>query len=178
MTLLLQLLGTFAVLSLLAIGGANSALPEMHRQLVDLHGWLDGATFAELYALAQAAPGPNILVASVMGWWIAGAGGLVVATLGMLVPPAVLAWGIAGLTHRLRHARWLRPAQAGLVPLAIGLLLAAGLLMAGASEGDGKGGWLGPAIVAAAAAVIWRTGWSPMWVLAAGGLIGLLLPPS
>jgi chromate transporter len=172
--LLLQLLGTFALLSLLAVGGANTVLPEMQRQLVERHGWLDDATFAELYALAQAAPGPNILVASVMGWWIAGAGGLVMATLGMLVPPALLAWGMAGLTHRLRHAPWLRPAQAGLVPVAIGLMLAAGIVMAGAAAVEG--GWLGPLIVLAGALVIWRTGWSPMWVLAGGGLAGLLLP--
>jgi chromate transporter len=173
--LLLQLLGTFAMLSLIAIGGANTVLPEMQRQLVERHGWMDGTTFAELYALAQAAPGPNILVASVMGWWIAGSGGLVAATLGMLVPPAVLAWGMAGLTHRLRHAAWLRPAQAGLVPVAIGLLLAAGLVMA---EAGIQGGWVGPVIVVVGALVIWRTGWNPMWVLAGGGLAGILLPGS
>lgn len=170
--LLLSLLGTFALLSLLAVGGANSVLPEMQRQLVERHGWMDDATFAQLFALAQAAPGPNILVASVMGWWIAGAGGLVAATLGMLVPPALLAWGMAGLTQRLRHAPWLKPAQSGLVPLAIGLMLAAGIVMAGAAS---RGGWAGPAIVLAGALVIWRTNWSPMWVLAGGGLAGLLL---
>ena len=95
MTLLLQILLTFSVLSLVAVGGANAVLPEMHRQLVELRGWLDDATFAQLYALAQAAPGPNILVASVMGWRIAGGAGMAVATLGMLVPAAVLAWGMA-----------------------------------------------------------------------------------
>ena len=76
MTLLLQILVTFGILSLVAVGGANAVLPEMHRQLVDLHGWLDDATFAQLYALAQAAPGPNILVASVMGWRIGSWGGI------------------------------------------------------------------------------------------------------
>ncbi len=172
--LLLQILGTFALLSLLAVGGANAVLPEMHRQLVELLGWLDGATFAELYALAQAAPGPNILVASVMGWWIAGAGGMVMATLGMLLPPAALAWGLAGLTHRLRHAAWLRPVQAGLVPLAIGLLLAGGLIMAEASRAAES--ITTAALVVLGALVIWRTDWNPLWVLAAGGLAGLLLP--
>jgi chromate transporter len=170
---LLQILGTFSVLSLLAVGGANAVLPEMHRQLVVLRGWLDDATFAQLYALSQAAPGPNILVASAMGWWIAGAGGLAMATLGMLLPSAALAWGVAGLTIRLRHAPWLRPAQAGLVPVAIGLMLAAGLVMAGASAE--AGGWLAPAIVLASALVVWRTLWSPLWVMAGGGLAGFLL---
>ena len=179
MTLLLQILLTFSVLSLVAVGGANAVLPEMHRQLVELRGWLDDATFAQLYALAQAAPGPNILVASVMGWRIAGGAGLamsmlglVVATLGMLVPSAVLAWGMAGLTHRLRGAAWLKPAQAGLVPVAIGLILAAGITMAQAAQGHGV---LPLLVTAASTLFVWRTEYSPLWVLAGGGVLGVLL---
>ena len=185
MTLLLQILLTFGILSLVAVGGANAVLPEMHRQLVELRGWLDDATFAQLYALAQAAPGPNILVASVMGWRIAGAAGMAMATLGMLVPAAVLAWGMAGLTQRLRGAAWLKPAQAGLVPVAIGLLLAAGLVMAEAAATAGTqaaerlagmgGGAVALAIVAASTLFVWRTNHSPLWTLAAGGLLGLAL---
>lgn len=172
MMLSLQILLTFAVLSLVAVGGANAVLPEMHRQLVELRGWLDDATFAQLYALAQAAPGPNILVASVMGWRIAGAAGMAMATIGMLAPAAVLAWGVAGLMHRLRNAPWLKPAQAGLVPVAVGLLLAAGLVMAGASS---QFGLLPLVIVAASTIFVWRTSYSPLWVLAGGGLLGLVL---
>ena len=172
MTLLLQLLASFAILSLVAVGGANAVLPEMHRQLVELRGWLDDATFSQLYALAQAAPGPNILVASVMGWRIAGAGGMAMATIGMLLPAAVLAWGMAGLVHRLRGAPWLKPAQAGLVPIAVGLLLAAGLVMAEASS---QFGLLPLVIVAASTVFVWRTSYSPLWVLAGGGILGLVL---
>lgn len=173
MTLLLQILLTFSVLSLVAVGGANSVLPEMHRQLVEIRGWLDDATFSQLYALAQAAPGPNILVASVMGWRIGGPAGMAVATIGMLLPAAVLAWIMAGLTMRLRGAAWLKPAQGGLVPIAIGLLLAAGLIMAQASREAG-GAWT-LAIVAAGTVFVWRTAWSPLWVLAGGGVLGLAL---
>ena len=172
MSLLAQLLLTFATLSLLAIGGANAVLPEMHRQLVEIHGWLDDATFTQLFALAQAAPGPNILAASIMGWRIAGPGGLAMATLGMLLPAAALAWCVAGLTHRLRGATWLKPAQFGLVPVAVGLIAASGLIMAEAASTD----WASWAIIAASIAFVWRTAWSPLWVLAGGGLLGLLLP--
>lgn len=172
MILLLQILGTFSILSLVAIGGANSVLPEMHRQLVEIRGWMDDATFSQLYALAQTAPGPNILVASVMGWRIAGPPGMAVATLGMLLPAAVLAWTVAGLTMRLRGAPWLKPAQGGLVPVAVGLLLAAGVIMAQAS---GQVGWQALPIVAASSLFVWRTGYSPLWVLAGGGVLGLLV---
>jgi len=170
--MLLQILLTFAILSLLAVGGANAVLPEMHRQLVEQRGWLDDATFSQLYALAQAAPGPNILVASVMGWHIAGPGGMAMATVGMLLPAAALAWVMAGLVHRLRGARWLKPAQGGLIPVAVGLLLAAGLVMAEASSAFGL---LPLLIVAAAAIMVWRTNWNPLWVLAGGGVLGLLV---
>ena len=172
MTIILQILMTFGILSLVAVGGANAVLPEMHRQLVELRGWLDDATFAQLYALAQAAPGPNILVASVMGWRIAGAGGMAAATFGMLVPAAVLAWFVAGLMHRLRGAPWLKPAQGGLVPVAIGLILAAGITMAQAAHSHGV---LPLLVVGASTLFVWRTDYSPLWVLAGGGVLGLLL---
>ncbi len=172
MALLLQVLLTFSILSLVAVGGANAVLPEMHRQLVDLRGWMNDATFSQLYALAQAAPGPNILVASVMGWRIAGWGGMAMATIGMLLPAAVLAWGMAGLVHRLRGAPWLKPAQAGLVPVAVGLLLAAGLVM---GEAASQFGWLPLLIVGLSALFVWRTSYSPLWVLAGGGALGLLI---
>ena len=155
MSLLLQILLTFSILSLVAVGGANSVLPEMHRQLVERHQWMDGTTFSQLYALAQAAPGPNILVASVMGWNIAGPGGMAVATVGMLLPAATLAWIMAGLTMRLRGAPWLKPANGGLVPIAVGLLLAGGLVMATTS--GAAAGWPAYAIAAVATAVVWRT---------------------
>lgn len=171
MSLVLQILLTFSILSLVAVGGANAVLPEMHRQLVEIHAWLDDATFSQLYALAQAAPGPNILVASVMGWRIAGAGGMAAATVGMLVPAAVLAWGVAGLTHRLRGAPWLKPAQGGLVPVAIGLILAAGITMAQASHTHGV---MPLVVVAASTLVVWRTDYNPLWMLAGGGVLGAL----
>jgi chromate transporter len=172
MTLLLQILVTFSILSLVAVGGANAVLPEMHRQLVDLRGWLDDATFAQLYALAQAAPGPNILVASVMGWRIGGWGGMAMATVGMLLPAAVLAWIMAGLVQRLRGAPWLKPAQGGLVPIAVGLLLAAGLVMAEASS---QFGLLPLVVVAVSSVFVWRTNFSPLWVLVGGGVLGSIL---
>ena len=172
MTLLLQILVTFGVLSLVAVGGANAVLPEMHRQLVDLRGWLDDATFSQLYALAQAAPGPNILVASVMGWRIGGWGGMAMATVGMLLPAAVLAWIMAGLVQRLRGAPWLKPAQGGLVPIAVGLLLAAGLVMAEASS---QFGLLPLVVVAVSSVFVWRTNYSPLWVLVGGGVLGSIL---
>ena len=168
----LPLFLTFCLLSLLAVGGANAMLPEMYRILVTQRGWLDPTTFAQLYALAQAAPGPNILVASLMGWQIAGATGLAAATLGMLLPAASLAWMVGGLTERLKGKAWMGWIKAGLVPVAIGLICAAGVTMARASAAESPW-WL--ALTLPATLVVWRTEYSPLWVLAAGGVIGLVV---
>jgi chromate transporter len=167
----LTLLGIFASLSLLAVGGANVLAPEMHRLLVERHGLMDAASFAQLLALAQAAPGPNILAGSMMGWWIGGPAGLAGATLGLLGPAALLAWLVAGLTRRLAHAWWLKPAQAGLVPVALGLIAASGIVLAEAAAGFA----LAPAITAGATLFVWLSGRSPLWALAAGGVLGAFL---
>jgi chromate transporter len=162
----------FASLSLVAVGGANVLAPEMHRLLVDQRHLMDEATFAQLLALAQAAPGPNILSGSIMGYWIGGVPGLLGATFGLLGPTAVVAWLVAGLTRRLAHAPWLKPAQAGLVPLALGLVGASGLVMAQAASG---GLVMAPVITLAATLFVWLAPQSPLWALAAGGLVGLLV---
>jgi chromate transporter len=106
-----------------------------------------------------------------MGWRIAGGAGMAMATLGMLLPSAVLAWGLAGLTQLLRGAPWLKPAQAGLVPVAIGLILAAGVTMAQAAQGHGV---LQLVVVAISSVFVWRTDYSPLWVLAGGAVLGLV----
>jgi chromate transporter len=167
----LTLFLTFAMLSLLAVGGANAIVPEMHRQIVEVHGWLDSVTFGQVYALAQAAPGPNILVSSALGWVIAGPAGMAAATLGIVTPAWLLAWWIAGISERLAHNPWLKAIRTGLVPVAIGLILASGLIMTQAVAGR----WIPLALVAASTLFVWRTEFSPIWALGAGGVAGVLL---
>jgi len=169
--ILLALLATFAGLSLIAVGGATAVLPEMHRVLVVERGWLDDATFAQLYALAQAAPGPNILIASAMGWQVAGMPGLIAATIGMVAPAAALAWAVGGLTQRVAGHPWLRAVQSGLVPVAVGLMLSSGIIMADAS-GTGPRAL---AITALAALFVWRTDRNPLWALGGGAVAGLAM---
>ena len=82
----------FLMLSLLTVGGATTMLPEMHRNLVEVQGWMSSEEFAQLFALAQAAPGPNVLVISVFGWKAAGVAGALVATLAMILPSCLLTY--------------------------------------------------------------------------------------
>jgi chromate transporter len=164
----------FLGLSLLSVGGGIAILPEMHRLVVEQHGWLDDLGFAKRFALAQAAPGPNIMVVGLVGWHVAGAVGMFGAMLAMCGPTSLLAYGFARLRRSQAKALWLRVVEGGLVPIAIGLIAASGLLLAeGAAQGSSMA-WLAGGITAASTLFVWGTRRSPLWILLAGAGLGAL----
>lgn len=168
--LLPQIALTFATLSLVAVGGANAVIPDIHRQVVETLGWMDNATFANLFAIAQAAPGPNVLVVSLIGWHMAGFAGLAVATVAMILPSSLLAFTAGRLLDRLSGARWVSLTKAGLVPLAIGLILSSGVVMAQAAHR----GWLTLLATLGAAVFVLACEHNPLWALSGGAILGLL----
>ncbi len=171
MSELLQQLGTtFAWLSLLQFGGTNAVVPEMHRQAVDVLHWMDARTFANLFALAQLAPGPNVMIVSLVGWQVARLPGLVVATLAMTVPPSLLAFGVSRLMLRAGPSRWLGIVKDGLVPVAIGMILASGAVMVQSADS----GPLGLAISVAAVLFVAFTNDNLLWALCGAIGLGLL----
>jgi chromate transporter len=159
----------FGLLSLLSVGGASSVLPEMHRSLVEVQGWMTSREFAELYALAQASPGPNVLVVSLFGWQAAGLAGAVVATLGMVIPSSVLTFYADRLLWRAAGAAaWREIVDNALAPLTVGLIAASGVLVASANPN------VGALLLTAACALIgWRTKVHPLWLIAAGAIAGM-----
>jgi len=167
--LLWALVTAFAPLSLLMVGGANAIIPEIHRQAVEAHGWMDDTAFAALFAVAQVAPGPNILIVSLIGWQVAGLAGLLVATVAINLPHCVLTFWVGRAIQRVGDAPWLRSVKDALVPVTVGLILASGVVMARA-VGHGV---LTVCIVAVTAAFILFTGRNPLWVLAGGTLASL-----
>jgi chromate transporter len=119
--LLVQLARVFSMLSLVSIGGANATLPEIRRQVVEVRGWMTNAAFADVFAISHAAPGPNIIMVSLIGWQLAGLAGLLVTTLAIMVPSCTLAFVISrGLTRWADH-HWIALLKAALVPVALGL---------------------------------------------------------
>lgn len=160
---------TFSTLSLLAIGGANAILPDLHRQVVDGARWMTDAEFVNAYALAQAAPGPNVLVVSLIGLHVAGAWGVVVATLAMALPSGLLAFAVGRFVARSSGMRWVRVAQAALVPITLGLILSSGSVMARAADRDA----LTLALTIGTAVFVFATEKSPLWALATGAALGV-----
>ncbi|HET7882333.1 MAG TPA: chromate transporter [Acetobacteraceae bacterium] len=158
----------FLQLSLLSFGGTNSVLPEMQRQVTDVHGWLTADEFASLFALAQAAPGPNMLVVTLIGWRVAALPGALVTTIGVALPSSVLTFFGYRLWHRFRDARWRRLVQAGLRPVTAGLIMASAALLIRATSV----GWGTAAITVVAAALFLFSRLHPLLVLAAGAAVG------
>ncbi|HTR82949.1 MAG TPA: chromate transporter [Reyranella sp.] len=158
----------YGQLSLVAFGGGNTILPEMHRQVVDVHHWMSGADFAALYALAQAAPGPNMMVVPLIGWHVAGWPGMVVSTLAVFGPSSVLTIIALGLWSRFKNQAWRAAIQNGLIPISVGLIAASAYVITRTVDRE----WIFAAITLAAAAVASRLKLHPLWLLAAGALIG------
>lgn len=169
MSLLVDLFTDFALLSFVAFGGATALLPELYRVVVDQRQWMDATTFAHLYAIAQAAPGPNVLVVTLIGWQVAGLAGALTATVAMCLPMSVVVYLVIGHWERFQGARWQRAVQLGVAPLAIGLIFS-GATLVGQSAGLGLAGW---GFVLAVAAFSARTKFHPLWCIAAGAALGL-----
>ena len=167
--ILMELVTTFVVLSLIAFGGANAVVPEMHRQSVELRHWMSDAQFADLFAIAQAAPGPNVMISTLIGWKVAGIIGALVATLAMCGPSCLLTYFAAGVWERNREARWRAAAGAGLAPLSVGMVAASAWLLSHAADRD----WRLAAITVAIAVAAYFSKLNPLWFLAAAAGLGL-----
>ena len=158
----------FAALSLVAVGGANVVLPDMHRHFVDVQQWMSGAEFVELVAISQAAPGPNMLIVTLLGWKVAGLAGALVATLAMCVPSSLLTYGVAHVWQRYRHTPWHAVLRAALAPITVGLVLAGGYVLTESADHT----WVAFAITAATVIVVVATEVHPLWLLAIAAAIG------
>ena len=170
MSIVGELFFEFALLSFVAFGGATALLPEMHRVVVENHQWLDDTTFTHLYAIAQAAPGPNVLVVTLIGWEVAGLAGALAATLAMCLPMSVVIYLLIDRWEGFAGKRWQKAISLGVAPLAVGLIFSGATLIAQAAEF----GWAAWALVAVTVAVNLRTKLHPLWLIAAGAALGLV----
>ena len=179
----------FLSLSLLAVGGAITTAPDMHRYLVGSQHWLSDAQFNASIAIAQAAPGPNVLFVALVGWHVglnAGGGpaggwhaqglallGAAVAMLGILLPSGVLTYSATRWAHQRRELRAVRAFKAGLAPIVIALLMATGWLLSTA-HGQPARDWPLWLLTAATTVLVWRTRLHLLWLVGAGALLGML----
>jgi chromate transporter len=170
MNTLIDLATVYAQLSLLAFGGANAVIPEMQRQVVDVHQWMSAQEFAALFALAQAAPGPNMMVVSLVGWRVAGFWGALVTTAAVAAPSSLLTLLVSGVWFRFKDATWRKAVQAGLQPVTAGLIMASAALLIESTSVD----WAAAAVTVVTAALFMFTKLHPMLILAGAAAAGAL----
>lgn len=160
-----------ATLSLIAFGGIPAMLPDLRAFMVVTNGWVTDREFANFFAVVQSMPGPNMLVMmGFVGWKLGGAAGAVSAALACVVPSCALVLVVRGLWDRFRGARWQRSVARGLAPITLGLVVAGGFAMASAADT----GWQTLVLTVGAALLVIGTRLSPLWALAAGGVLGAL----
>lgn len=183
----LHLLVYFLTLSLMAVGGAITAAPDMHRYLVDGNHWLTETQFTSSIAIAQAAPGPNVLFIALLGWnvglnagggsgpaaWTLGALGVGISMVGILLPSSLLTWQASRWGQRNRDKRGVRAFKQGMAPLVIGLLLATGWLL-GSASGQWQKDWKLWLLSLVCTLMVWRTRIHLLWLLGSGALLGAL----
>jgi chromate transporter len=160
----------FAVLWFVAIGGPSTILPDVHRYVVEVNHLLTNKEFAELYALAQVAPGPNAMYVTLIGWRLAGWAGAAAATLPMLVPAGTLTLLVGHLNERYPNARLGRAVRRGLAPITIGAMFAGATILMRAVSHD----WRAYVLVLLTVYVVLRKSWNPLWLFAAGALAGMV----
>lgn len=170
MPVLLDLFLQFFLLAFVAFGGASALLPELHRVVVENRHWLDDTTFTQLFAIAQAAPGPNVLVVTLIGWEVGGVGGALAATLGMCLPMSLLIFLLFGHWERFRDAPWRQAIQLGVAPLAVGLVASSAFLIARTTSPN-LIGWL---LVLSVILLQLHTRIHPLWLIAGGAMCGVL----
>lgn len=176
-----DLFAHYLLLSLMSIGGAISTTSEMHRYLVDSHHWLTPEQFNASIAIAQAAPGPNVLFVALMGWnvginagsTLAAFGGVLVTMVGIMLPSTTLTYLAAQWGHRNRELRAVRAFKQGMAPIVIGLLVSTGWILGSANHDPGTDWplWL---LGVLSMLVVWRTRIHLLWLLGLGALLGWL----
>ena len=167
--MLLEIAAYFCVLSIFSVGGLPSVMPEMQRYVVEVKAWMSPAEFMQAFAVGQAAPGPNMLIVSLVGWHLAGLAGALVALFAMCGPAAVLAWWASGLWDRFKDTPWRQAIQRAIAPIVVGMILSGGVVIA---TPDATPDWRLWLIAGATAAGAVLTKVNPLWFLAAGGMLG------
>jgi chromate transporter len=168
---LISLALLFTQLSVLAFGGGNTILPEMQREVVQVHHWMSAQEFSALFALAQEAPGPNMMIVPLVGWQVAGWAGLLVSSLAKFGPSSIITLIVMGGWKRYKDRPWRKIVQRGLVPVTVGLVVSSGLLIAKATAPNLSMA----AVIAICTLLAVSKRFHPLWVLAVGAVLGLAL---
>ena len=168
------ILGTFSLLSVMALGGGTAVLPALHRDVI-ANGWLTDQQFVDLYAISSIAPGPTMLFVCIIGYeaglkagpaaaWI----GMLAATVGMFGPSSLLTYYVRNVWDRFAQSPWHRAVEKALAPLGVGLLLSGALILARTACRSP----LTIAIAVVTTVLVTYTRVNLLWIMAVAGALG------
>ena len=159
----------YLMLSSISVGGVQAVMPDMYRYVVEVHPWITGKQFADAFSLAQAAPGPNMMFVTLVGWQVAGWAGAVATTLSLVMPSAAFSLLVARLSERGNYPSLGRAVRRGLAPIAIGFSIASAWILVRTVNHD----WHGYLLTVLTVVIVLRTKLNPLWLIAAGALAGM-----
>lgn len=166
--ILIALAIVFTQLSLLAFGGGPAILPEMQHQVVEVHHWLSAAEFSTMFAMAQAAPGPNMMIVPLVGWHVAGPAGLLVTSFAKFGPSSVITVFALKFWNQFKDHPLRERFEKALKPITVGLVLVSAWIIADASAQNS----LLIAILAIATVMSLFKKVHPLWVMLFGAIAG------
>lgn len=165
---LIQILLLFSSLSILSIGGGNTVLPEMHHKAVSNYHWLTDKQFADIFAISQSAPGPSILIVTMLGYKAAGVFGAILATIAMMVPAGILVYIVSRVWESAKESPVRAAIEKGFAPLTVGLVLASAFVMSKAADHD----WRAFLLTGICTVIFTTTKINPLFIVSIAGFIG------
>ncbi len=163
-----RIAAVFLSLSLVSLGGGNTILPEIHRAAVQQNGWMSNRQFADIYAIAEAAPGPSSMIVSLVGLKAGGFVGALIAVVAVLGPSSLLMYIACRTWDRFRDAKWRIAFERGMGPVSLGLLFSSGYTVVRSADHT----LAAYAITIVSCALLVRTKISPLLIMASAGVLG------
>ena len=158
-----------AVLSAISFGGFPTVLPDVRAFVVTANGWMTDQDFTNIFAIAQAVPGPNmVLMMGLVGWKVWGLPGAIASSTAIVAPPCAIYFAAFRLWDRFRGSAWQRSVRSGLAPVTVGLIMASGIVMGRVVDT----GWPAVSVSIAAAILLLVTRLNPIWLLCVGAALG------
>ena len=170
MSALISLFLKLMAFSAVAFGGINALLPALYDLSVSQEHWLDTQTFADYFAIAQAAPGPNLMTITLIGWHVSGVIGAVVATIAICLPSSIMIYFLQGYIANIRSPQKKMMIQFAAGALAVGLVLGSAWQIAMQINHT----YAAYALTFFTITIILFTKWHPLYLIALGALFGLL----
>lgn len=171
--MMIGLFGLFiklSLFSLIAFGGVNALLPTLYEISVNQEKWIDPDTFIHYFAIAQAAPGPNLLTVTLIGWNAFGLAGALIATLAVCWPSCIIIFYLQRVLANLKHIRWKKTIGYSASALSVGLLLASAWQIAIRINDS----WVAYALTIFSIIFVLVSRRHPLYLIGLGALLGLL----